>query len=521
MKNKDLIDFKAILAPYLKKWWWFAISVVVCCALGFIYSKVKTKTYTVRASVVLSESAASKLLSGGFSAVSDLLGGNSNGEDEAMIMSSHTVLRDVCTDLGLTTSHWDRPFPLVKKFLYREYPVDVVPGENINLDTLTTKLVFTVKVADDGHVNVKLVARDKKLCTASASELPMVMSTPYGDFTVRATDDYVPGESFKNAVVITSADRAAEDIQEFISIGLATKHSSIIEMMMTTPDRDYAKEVLNDIIRIYNERGVAMQQQQTGRTATFLNDRINLLIDDLHLTENQIEQYKDDQGVVDLAADGEYRLARLSAIEAQLIPAQTQTEILTMTLDFVKNSENAFATIPTPVTTGTDAIAPTIKDYNTLILRRERMLETTSEDNAAVVTLDRQISSIRSNIITSLERAVASSRRAEADIRAVYNQTLAQVGSIPGQERDMRDLLRRQKIQEEIYVFLLQKQEETNILLSNAGPKGQVIDAAYSLKDDDKSGTMGILIICFLLGMAIPAAYIYLKQDKKDNTAEA
>ena len=51
--NPDFFDISSLFKTYLSKWYYFAISVVVCVGLGFVYTKIKQPVYEVRANVLI------------------------------------------------------------------------------------------------------------------------------------------------------------------------------------------------------------------------------------------------------------------------------------------------------------------------------------------------------------------------------------------------------------------------------------------------------------------------------------
>ncbi|MDE5913184.1 MAG: polysaccharide biosynthesis tyrosine autokinase, partial [Muribaculaceae bacterium] len=177
-------------------------------------------------------------------------------------------------------------------------------------------------------------------------------------------------------------------------------------------------------------------------------------------------------------------------------------------IDLLQESGSGdYAIIPVE---GAETLARMIEEYNTLVAERIRISRSAKPGNETLDLLDNRIAQYRDNILKSLRGALAEAREREAKYGELYNATLAQIGSMPTQERALRDLMRQQKIKEETYLFLLQKQEETAILLANATPKGQIIDAAYSLNEDISISTKMILAMAFVFGMLLPPCGFFM-----------
>lgn len=520
--KSEIIDIRGILRKYLKKWYWFVISPLVCVGLGLVVSLFVQPKYEVRANVMLTEqSSVSKFLGSGLSGVSQLFGGNASAEDEVQIMTSHSVLRSVVKDLGLNQSYARKLLPRVYLRETEKIPLSVIPDPEINIDTLRRTLTFIVKVKSDGKADIVMFTRDDTFFKESNMTLPADITTGYGKFRIEATPFMQPGESFKERVMITGLDIAAENLKEELNVSLASKHSQIVEMQMMTDNEQYAIDVLNTLIRNYNDRSKRDQDQINGATARFIDDRLKAVRASLNDVEAEMASYKQNEGFGMLEADGTVMYERLTESEKALTQQQVATEMLRITLELARESAKDNSLIP-PIGEN-DGLAALISSYNALVLRRVSVEGASKADNIALQRLDEQIRLMRKNLITSLESAYKSSQELESEFRRVYNDARSHITGLPTQEYSYRQIARNQAIEEQIYIFLLQKQEETNVLFSNLNPKAQIIDEAYSLNEDESMSTTMIVLISIILGLIIPPVWFfcrdYFKNDKNVSVA--
>ncbi len=517
--NSEIINIRGILRGYRKKWYWFVLSVVVCVGFGLLASLLVKPKYEVRANILLTEqSSVSKFLGGGLSGVSQLFGGNSSAEDEVQIMTSHSVLRSVVKDLGLNNQAYQRLMPLVYTIKIDEIPVEVIPDPSIDLDTLRATLRFKLKIDRGDKADITVTAKGEKIFHKGGVQLPAVIGTDYGRFTIRTTQFFDPEEMSKFRVDIAGPDIAAENLREKLNISLASKHSQIVEMQMMTENEEYAKAILNKLIENYNIRSRKDQDTQNGATARFIEERLAAVRGDLNRVETELAAYKKGEGLGMVEADGTVMYERLGEAEKKLTEQQVMTEMARITLQLARESAKDNSLIP-PIGDN-DGLAALINSYNSLVLRRVSVESASKPDNIALQRLDEQIKLMRQNLITSLESSLASAKDIEAQLRRVYDNARSQVTGLPTTEFNFRKIAREQAIEEEIYVFLLQKQEETNVLFNNQNPKAQIIDAAYSLNEDESISKSTIVLICLLLGLLIPpvAFFIidYLRPKKEE-----
>lgn len=518
-ENKsEIIDIKALLRQYRKNWYWFVASLVVCVSIGAFATKFIKPKYEVKANIMLTEeSAVEKFMGGGLSGVSQLFGGNSNAEDEVQIITSHSVLKSVVQDLGLNISTFKRLAPMTYLRETTKFPLELtVDDKTINIDTLRTSIRFTIKLSDKGTASsIRVVAPDTKpdLYEASNVKLPATIKTIYGTFIVSATEYLTPKSEGKYRILLQSPGAAAETLREKLNIDLASKHSKIVEMQMYTDNEQYAIDILNKLIENYNIRSNKDKTIANNNTAKLIEDRLQAVRTELVGTEAELASYKRNEGLGMVEADAPSYYERMSEAEKSLTMQQVQTEMIRLTLQLARESAKDNSLIP-PMGEK-DGSTPMINAYNSLIMRRASIEGASKADNIALQRIDEQISMVRKNLVISLENAVEASLKLEKQYRDIYDRARSSVSNLPSVEQNFRKIARDQAIEEQIYIFLLQKQEETNVLFANLNPKAQIIDEAYSLNEDESLHPAFIIFIAILMGLLIPPTCIFIRNQFK------
>ena len=93
----------------------------------------------------------------------------------------------------------------------------------------------------------------------------------------------------------------------------------------------------------------------------------------------------------------------------------------------------------------------------------------------------------------------------------------SRIYSAPKNERALRDITRQQQTTEQLYLYLLQKREESQITFASATPKSKIIDSAFLTSNIPVSPKKSIILLAHLiLGLLLPFSIIYGK-DLLDN----
>lgn len=519
VQKKNVIDLRTILRNYLKRWWVFVICIAVAGLAGYVYIKKNPRESMTRANImVVQDDATMSMMSG----LGGLFGSDPYVQDEIFVIKSHTILRKVAKELGANIRHEVKTGLLSRTFEYPEFPVTVSPAAGI-ADTLGTTLDFKVEVAENGETDISVKESRNKLAEVEKVTLPYTVKTDYGEYTVEKTNHFPKDTELTTWIHVSGYDVAAEDLALEVSAEIASKKSNVIELYYPSVNSVFASEVLNHIMAAYNASGIAERNQRALKTASFIDERLAIISGDLNSVESDIQNYKEDLGIVDVQGEAVYNTEMKGELERQIIASETEGEIIRMAQTFLSNPTNRFELVPVSLPEGGPG-EETIGDYNKLILERLTLLNSVSESNRLVVELEQQIDKVRQNIITTLGRAAANNRQVLADLHKKENEAISKLGNVPTQERDFLNLRRQQQIKQQLYLFLLQRREETAMLIANALPKGTIIDSAYTLSEPLGLGKLAILAVSVILGFILAIVVLYiakLLKTKFDTREEA
>lgn len=505
-KPNEMIDVKGLLKTYLKRWYWFLLSFIICVACAYVYVKTHPQRSRVQASILVTQDEGTTNLMSG---LGGLFGADPYVQDEVFVITSHSILKNVAQNLGINKIHIVKTGFLSKKMEYPEFPVDVFADPQI-IDTLAATLNFKVEVASGGgKADIEVKARKEVLADIKNIVLPATVKTTYGTFVVNKTDAYPDKEPLTTWISITGYDSAGEGLTEDLETTIASKKSNVIELGMTTGNSKYGCDILNDIMKVYNDRGIEERNKRAMKTAAFIQERLDLITRALNEAEGQIETYKEDQNIVDVAAEAELNATVKTEAEKELITLETQQEVLNMTLDFLSRPENKYELMPV-ASKDLGVAQSAIETYNELVIKFMDMEVGAMPGNKDLEDIKAQIDAMRANILTAVDRLAKNNQVAVRDLQAQINVVETKLGKVPNQEREYRVLKRQQEVKQQLYLFLLKRSEETAMLIANAIPKGQIIDEAYVLRDPIGNSKMTVLIFALVIGFLMPIILIYL-----------
>lgn len=505
-KKSDIIDIRGLLQQYKAKWYLFAISIICCVALALFYSKIKRPVYEVTAHVLIDtgeNDPMSSLSLGG------LLGATNYVDDEIFIISSHSLYTNVAKELGLDRKRVFRTGFMQNVTMVKDYPLDIIVPQEF-ADTTRATITFKLKVDPDGKADVKAIGPKKvQLADIKNANLPLIINTIYGNFTLLPTACYTPGEKYKGVITVKGYQGAAEDLDEDIQAFIANKRTHVIELLYPTDDPEFGKQVLNTVMAKYDERVIGTKNEQGNKTLDFLDSRIARLGEELAGYENQYQQFKESNNIVDIKADTEFNYAVKGELAQRLSETEGLLEIDRIAVDFIKTPGNEYSMIPISPNQGVNAMIVT---YNELAVKRLQLMSNAKEENLQVKNIEKQMDAMRANIAKSLETNYNNTLAMVNELRAQMNKTNASLSHLPNNTRVSLIMSRDINLKARLYILLLEKREETAVMISNAVSKGVVVDPAFVPSKPVSMGRIKLVAIALVLGFLFPILFLYLRK---------
>ena len=508
--NESYFDFGALYNKYKRYWWLFAAMFVASMACAVFYLYVKRPVYQITASILVAQEDSGSGI--GSAIVKSLPLGNmsSKVDDEVLVVSALSISKEMVRDLKL-----NRTYKLHKGFMknvdvYGCTPITVDAPDAV-FDTLNYAMNFRVKVDKAGKIKVKVKEGwFNTLAELEADRFPVTVKTKYGIYVLNKTKDFVNGEDVDLKVAVAGFQATAEGFNEEVGVSIASKKSNGIVLVYKDAVIQRGKDVLDKIVELYNKRCQTEKDAMAVNTGKFIDERLNIIYNDLSASEADIEKYKTDNNLVDMTTDVTNMYGRRNVSESARTQLTTQLEIMKMVRDFVNDPRNEKTMIPFGVGQTSDAGGP-VDMYNALVLERTKLASSAKANNISLKAMDDQIALMRENVRKAVDKAIDGLEIQITRTAAVENKAQSKLGMIPAKEREFRQLYRQQAIKNELYTFLLQKREENALVLAATTPKGKIVDQAYAYSEPVAPKKGVVLFMGFLLGILMPIVILYIK----------
>ncbi len=497
--------------------WWYVGSVIVCILFAGFYLYRTPDTYTRSAKVIIDESDQDATMRnlGVASANMMRLRSFNSVENEMVALSSPDLMQVVVERLNLQTRYVEQQlFRDVE--LYTNTPVEMyLAGDNPQ-----GGFSFTAASAGQGKVALSdFHIRDEKIKKQVVGSYGDTLQTPVGALVI--LENAQSNVEFTNDIRVSWANSmaTAKGYCAKLNISLAGKESSVIVISMNDTYPGRSSSIISSLIDVYNEVWIANKNRSAINTTEFINERLVVIEQDLAAVEETLKKYKSSNNLTDIKAVAQNYLEESSHYATKAFEVNNQLSIAKFIKDYLNDPANSMSLIPSNLGLTSGSVEAQIKEYNEIVLQRDRLLTSSGENNPLITDLNTSLASIRSAILRSVENLIATLDLQLAKIQSQEQQILSRMSSSSGQELQLLSIERQQQITQNLYMFLLQKREENELAaLINVG-NTRVIMNPNGSGNPVAPNKMMILFAALVLGLGIPFAFYFLMR-MLDNTVK-
>lgn len=501
--KEENINIKEEIFKYIIHWRWFVLSGFIALVIAFLYLRYAENKYQSQTTILIKDDKSQNNQLMAFSEL-DIFGGGKVIDNEIEVLKSRTLSEITVDSLDLNISYYTEG-NIKKTEIYSETPIKVIDVKGLESEKFKSQY-YSVKFTDKGYHIKSENSGDLGEYQFGQEVKSDSISFAIVRNNLKTTEELKENPSI--GIQIKSRGQTVENLRSSLSIEPTSKTANVLRLSVILPNSEKGSDYLNHLVAIYNEQSIFEKRIVSKNTADFISNRLDIIAVELGDVEKDVEQYKNINQIADLETEVKLSLQKLNEFQKSVIENEVQIKITQDLINYLKSSE-PYDLIPANYAQGNIVV----DEINKMIIERDRLLSSprgATENNPRIVQAGVQITELKANVLNSLNQQLSNLKITRNDLKQKENEINTKIAQTPRQEREFRIIDRQQKVKEALYLYLLQKREETNITMAATELNAKVIDVAIPVTKAVSPKKMIILLAAVILGLLIPFIVIYV-----------
>ncbi|MEM6963169.1 MAG: polysaccharide biosynthesis tyrosine autokinase [Bacteroidota bacterium] len=500
------VDFQKVLAKMLSYWWLFLLGLIIAVGGAKIYLRYATPEYSARAILLIKDAGQSGNISAqDIIAANDIWSGGKAMDNEIQILNSLTLMEKVVSRLKLNIQYY-RIGNFKETDIYKETPFFLDSLELARKDGFG--VTFFIELNDYHSFLLKRWEEDP----GTRYYFGVPFENEAGRFTINLNprEAVVKGGYRLEIGAIEPTAYAYKSKVQVQRIGDVS--SSVLELSLMDPVGQKASDILNTLIDVYNEEEIKDENKVFDNTLEFIDSRVEDLVVELDSVEGGIQRFKSSNEIISESASSsmDYTLDEIRGALREISNYEIQKNVLQSLENFLLQDNFETNLIPANLIAESPVLTGLVSQHNELVISNKQLAATASKQNPTRMVLEEQIADTRDLILRTIQNL---KRDIQIPIQAIENNIRnlkRSMSSIPGIEKKLLEKMRTQEVKEKLFLFLLQKREETALSEAVTTAKTRTIDRARTPKFPVYPQPNLILVASGLLGLVVPFFLVLL-----------
>ncbi len=512
-QKEEQTDYRGLLDKYfLNKWYLYVICLAVCIGLAQLYLQTVSPQYQIEGKLLIRppEGMQSDSPDMELNRSIGVSGGSEYVANEIETLTSFWLMNAVVRKLGLQKQYfWKDRLSTIEA--YNDFPILV--------DSFTLRVFneVSLKVTPIDQFAFRLSTKEKDLGTFGFSE---VASTELGDFLFRRNGQVPLNTDSTMQIDLMSTEAVASQYLKNLKVNISdTKVQSstlLLEIVDAIPQRGV--DLLNELVVTYENQKIEANVEQTQSRLAFIDDRLTEVGNELRSMESDLERFKSSNSILSEATtDLDFVLQQVNSSAEEQKELDFQLSMLNSLKGGFDFSSEDFQLIPSNIFMVKGELPTLIKPYNDLVLERNLLLETGQPSNPVIQSANQRLTILRQSIRTAVDNAIAELSNEKTKVENQYQSAMERLQSVPAKERGLSEKVRRQSITENLYLYLLQKREESGLAMASKNLNFQVIDQPHSSLEPVSPKKMVFYLGGAAAGLGLPFMLLLILDLLKDS----
>ncbi|MBR3427752.1 MAG: polysaccharide biosynthesis tyrosine autokinase [Bacteroidales bacterium] len=534
--EEQSIDIKQLIYTFLDHWYLFAICVLVALVAGFLINRYSANVYQTSGTVLIKEDRSS------FDATSIMTnmsyGNYQNVDNEIAILKSYSLTDRVIRKMNLEVTYMEKG-RIASSELYKASPFTVEIDRSV---PQAVDLVYSISLEEDKiilHASSEHLSKYDFLLSKTIESHPEIIDVTnechqgewvdngYNRFCIVLNDNFNPkvDKNRKLSFWLNSYSSLNKQMSSF-TVTPTSKQSSVLSITKNGENKQKIVDFVNTLMIEYVGRGLEKKNMVSQNTIEFIDSELTGIQASLSESERELKDFRTRNDLMNLDLQANQVYTNLRALDKERSEMAVNVKIYKKLQDYIRVQIDDPENLAAPSTMGINdpLLNQLARDLVSLSQTKATQSLTLTEQNPQIVKLNEQIVTTKKALLENVNNLVENAEMSLKEIDRRINSLESESRLLPGKQQQLINYQRDFDFNDDTYKYLMQRRAEAQILKASNTPDNEIIDEARLERTYKVSPRTSMnYLIAFILGLLIPALYLFLKDffnvsinDRKD-----
>jgi len=458
-------------------------------------------------------------------------GGFSMGGAAAMILGGAS---------GGTTSI-DREITLLKMYAINNKVLDRVDNymvryfiqdekyKEIEIETNLSIEVTDIKIKNFENYGIRLIIKplnktEYQLFTSGRFKNEQIGTFHYSEIVNQENFTLIINKknNFTTPYTIQLSGEKRYIYDEIISKNLsieADKSSPFITLSFVDNLPHRGEKYLKNLIEIYTKESIKNEKEDSLVILDSYDKQLKTIEKRVDSSSKRLEEYKGKHGIIQAGIQASVLVEELSRVAIQIAQNKYKEELVETLIPIIETNQNIDAISPSLVELGDKPTIELIKLIQEQEIQVSELLMKYKPSHPMILKSYQIIDTLQAKVLSNvynLQKAIKEKTISLTNMEKRYKQKLQ---SAPKQEQEIIKLSRDYKVNEKIYLYLLQKRSSEQLKYDKTLSKFKILEEIYTSYKPVKPKKALIVIVTFITALIFMIFIAFFREFiKKDKT---
>ncbi len=493
---------------------WFIVAMVIAIASAFIYIKFTLPVYEASSTVLIEETQKPTVNMEDFLA-GDLFGDQANIATEKGVLGSRSVMRDAIKQLNLQVSYFNASsYP--NQPIYKKQPFEIIIDSTSRVPSWLYDIPVQVSFTESTRVN-KRFKLSFETEDEAGNEITYSGEHKFGELIKDKNFQFVINQKPQTVlveqdyeIIIHNSTRQVNEYLSRLRIESPDKDATIVKLTFLDHHPERAMDIINTLCKVYINLDIADKTSVASLTLHFVNEQLDQTSQVVSEIESELQGFKEKNKTVNLSEESKAVLDKLNAIDIEKMKSDIELRSLDNLLNYVTSNSDMTEMAPSTMGLPDPLLVELISRFQELQSRRKSLSYGVKNVTPAIKVIDQQIADTRASLIENIKSIQQNVRSTNSALAGQLGEYETKISKVPEIERDLLAIQRKFEVNQNIYIYLLQKKAETSIAKAAAISDNKVLDEASLAEEPVEPNKKVVLLFALFAAVIVPLILIFV-----------